>query len=86
MLKKICLFTLTLLLLAALNIPLTAAEKPYLEVLVNGDGSVTFFTREAENGDWDLNDDALRIYKQSDEIRQLNPSDPAPIFSMLLVC
>ena len=58
MLKKICLFTLTLLLLAALNIPLTAAEKPYLEVLVNGDGSVTFFTREAENGDWDLNDDA----------------------------
>ena len=48
MLKKICLFTLTLLLLAALNIPLTAAEKPYLEVLVNGDGSVTFFTREAE--------------------------------------
>ena len=49
MLKKICLFTLTLLLLAALNVPPTAAEKPYLEVQVNGDGSVTFFTRGVEN-------------------------------------
>ncbi len=82
--KKMGGTSLTLFLLAALNIPLTAAEKPYLEVLVNGDGSVTFFTREAENGDWDINDDALRIYKQSDEIQQLNPSDPAPIFSMLI--
>lgn len=86
MLKKICLFTLTLLLLAALNVPPTAAEKPYLEVQVNGDGSVTFFTRGVENRNWNINDDALRIYKQSDEIQQLNPSDPAPIFSMLLVC
>ena len=45
MLKKFSLFALTLLLLAALNVPLAAAEKPYLEVQVNGDGSVTFFTR-----------------------------------------
>ena len=84
MLKKICLFTLTLLLLAALNVPPTAAEKPYLEVQVNGDGSVTFFTRGVENRNWNINDDALRIYKQSDEIQQLNPSDPAPVFSMLI--
>ena len=84
MLKKFSLFALTLLLLAALNVPLAAAEKPYLEVQVNGDGSVTFFTRGAENVDWNINDDALRIYKQGDEI-QLNPGDPAPIFSMLIV-
>ena len=84
MLKKICLFTLTLLLLTALNVPPTAAEKPYLEVQVNGDGSVTFFTRGVENRNWNINDDALRIYKQSDEIQQLNPSDPAPVFSMLI--
>lgn len=31
MLKKFSLFALTLLLLAALNVPLAAAEKPYLE-------------------------------------------------------
>ena len=58
MLKKFSLFALTLLLLAALNVPLAAAEKPYLEVQVNGDGSVTFFTRETENGVWDLNNDS----------------------------
>ena len=52
MLKKFSLFALTLLLLAALNVPLAAAEKPYLEVQVNGDGSVTLFTRETENGVW----------------------------------
>ena len=83
MLKKFSLFALTLLLLAALNVPLAAAEKPYLEVQVNGDGSVTFFTRETENGVWDLNNDSLYIYKQSDEI-QLSLWNPPPIVSLSL--
>ena len=83
MLKKFSLFALTLLLLAALNVPLAAAEKPYLEVQVNGDGSVTFFTRETENVVWDLNNDSLYIYKQSDEI-QLSLWNPPPIVSLSL--